>query len=113
FMVSTTFTKESRIGIDLPKADREPQEQVIAADVEIVIDAQGNYKVDGQLLINNSVQSLRTALTPFLENKDQQPAIVISADAQAAHQYIVTVMDVAGQLGLNKIKISTLKEQAE
>ena len=39
-------------------------------------------------------------------------SMTISADAGTAHQYVVTAMDVAGQLGISKLSISTLQEES-
>jgi biopolymer transport protein ExbD len=38
---------------------------------------------------------------------------IITADAQAAHQSVVTVMDVAGKLGFSKLSITTQKTSAD
>ena len=42
FMVSTTFTQETRLAIDLPEASGEVQEQV-KKQVEIVIGKEGDF----------------------------------------------------------------------
>ncbi len=50
FMVSTTFTKESHLEINLPEASGEPlpgEKQ----EVEVLINAQGGLAVNGQRLV--------------------------------------------------------------
>lgn len=61
FMVSTTFTKETHLNIDLPEAVGEGA-AVAADNIEVSVDAQGNYSVNGQQLVNKQVGTLRDAI---------------------------------------------------
>lgn len=105
FMVSTTFQKESEISLQLPKAtDTEVTSN--ADNIEIVINAAGNYFVNDQELLRNDVASLQNALFKESDGKRDIP-LTIRADAQVPHQAVVTAMDAAGQLGMLKISIAT------
>ena len=123
FMVTTTFTKDSRLGLTLPKSEIGQKVSKIE-HVEVIIDADGGYKVNDKSLIINDIASLKVALTEVLNNalelsdttdvkqeNDLIPSLTITADAQTAHQYVVSAMDVAGQLGFSKLSITTLKEE--
>lgn len=107
FMVTTTFTKESRLSIQLPEA--EGVAQVAEQDVlEVIIDSQGFYAINGQRLSNNDKASLAKAITAIAgKNRDQ--TFLISADAQAPHQSVVTVMELAGELAFSGVSIATQK----
>ena len=110
FMVSTTFTKETHLPINLPEASVE--EQVIAArGIDIVVTAAGEYRINGRALINKQRQTLMRALTEIANGNVQQP-LLITADANASHQSVVTVMEVVGKLGFKQLHITT-KESAE
>jgi biopolymer transport protein ExbD len=37
--------------------------------------------------------------------------MILSADAKATHQAVVTAMDVAGQLGFSKLSITTRRDE--
>lgn len=105
FMVSTTFTRETQLEVDLPQADTsvEVSEQ---QTVEILITADGEYRVNGEALINTQALTLRLALAKVAgENRDTP--LKISADSNATHQSVVTAMDVAGGLGFYKLSITT------
>jgi biopolymer transport protein ExbD len=113
FMVSTTFTKESRLGLKLPQAKQSAPATIEAKKVEVIIDAQGVFYVEKQRLLNNDKVSVKQALKAELEKafaeNGKVPSLVISADAATAHQFVVRTMDLAGQLGFAKLSISTLK----
>lgn len=104
FMVSTTFKKESHITLNLPEADGEP---MVAQNtqIEIVINANGEYAVNDQMLVNNSIETLRAAIKRIA--KGETLPLVISADAVSPHQSVVTAMDAAGQLGFVNLSITT------
>lgn len=105
FMVSTTFTKETHLKIDLPEAVGEHQREVPDV-VEVLIDAQGNYSVNGQPLVNNQHLTLRAAIDET-GGGDRKRPFIITADANTPHKAVVTVMDVAGQLGYVNLSITT------
>lgn len=105
FMVSTTFTKETHLKIDLPEATGDIQQDV-AEHVEVLIDAQGNYSVNGQALLNNQTVTLRAAIDEIGSGDVKKP-FIITADENSSHKSVVTVMDVAGQLGYVNLSITT------
>lgn len=105
FMVSTTFTRETQLSIDLPEASgsaRETSEQ----QVEILVDEAGNYRVNGQGLVDNRMRTLQAAIYKISAGDTTMP-MVITADADAAHQYVVRAMDAAGQMGFVHLSITT------
>lgn len=105
FMVSTTFTKETHLKIALPEAVGDVQQEV-PESVEVLIDAQGNYAVNGQALANNQAVTLMTAIQEVGGGDTKQP-FIITADANSSHRSVVTAMDVAGQLGYINLSITT------
>lgn len=109
FMVSTSFTRETQIKLELPKADVE--KLVTEPDViEISIDKEGRIFVNGKALVNSQVETLKKAITPMIaENKDIP--VVISADANTAYQSVVAAMDAASQLGVSNLKMATQRSK--
>ena len=105
FMVTTTFTQETRLLISLPEAggetvDAEPE------SLELTIDKEGNYALNGQSLINRDIKTIMAALKDALAGNRDLP-VVITADAESSHQAVVTAMDAAGKLGFNQLQIAT------
>lgn len=112
FMVSTTFTKESHLQIDLPEADAEPRTQEETQPLDILITAEGHYSVDGRRLVNDKIQTLKSALGKVSEGNSDRP-LTITADAQAPHQAVVRAMDAAGQMGFVHLSITTRQPDPE
>lgn len=105
FMVSTTFTRETRLSVELPEA--KGIARLATADViEISIAASGDYAVNGERLSRSDESTLRTVLLPLAQKSTDVP-FVITADANATHQAVIQVMDVAGQLGFVNLSITT------
>lgn len=110
FMVSTSFTKETRLAITLPEADGLVAEEQ-ATPVEVVISAEGSYAVNGERLVKSDANTLRTVLSELTTTSEY--SLVITADANARHQAVVTLMDVAGQLGYVNLSITTAEPVQE
>lgn len=105
FMVSTTFTKESHLEIDLPEASGDPQPQN-KLQIDVVVDAKGGYSVNGKQLINNQLATLRRALEEVSAGETKVP-FVITGDANSSYQAIISVMDTASQMGFVNISMTT------
>lgn len=107
FMVTTTFTKETRLTVDLPEAQGVAQQQDVE-QLEITISAQGAFAVNGKALVNDEAEVLKAALIELSQGDNSLP-LVITADAMTPHQAVVTAMDVAGQLQFLHLSITTQK----
>ncbi|MCG6969946.1 MAG: biopolymer transporter ExbD [Gammaproteobacteria bacterium] len=109
FMVSTTFERESEIEVTLPEAaiDAPVEEEFV---IEVTINAQGTYFVNGQRVINTQTTTLKQAMLKVAEGR-QDPPIIVSADANTTHQAVVRVMDAARQLGFVHLSFATTQTQ--
>ena len=108
FMVSTTFTRETQLLIDLPESsiDARLEEEV----VDISISKRGSIAVNQRLIYDADLESLISAITEVSGTKNTLP-IIIRADAETPHQSVIMAMDAAGRLGFTKIKIATKHAQ--
>lgn len=108
FMVTTTFTKETHLEIELPTSS---STQTISdqGQIEIIVDSGGNYVVQSKSLVKSDLNTLIRALEEETGNLDNPPIIVV-ADAKAPHQSVVNVLDAAGKLGLSKLRMATRKD---
>lgn len=105
FMVSTTFTRETQLSIDLPEAQGEVS-TAVQEQIEILIDEAGHYRVNGQGLVDGRMRTLQAAIYKVSAGDTTMP-MIITADAQAAHQDVVRAMDAAGQMGFVHLSITT------
>jgi biopolymer transport protein ExbD len=111
FMVSTSFIRESSLKVNLPEATGEAmveQEQ----PVDIVIQADGQFLVNDQAVAVVNKDNLAKVLKQVVGSRED-PHIIISADANAEYQHIVTAMDTAQQLGYTKLTLATRQTQKD
>jgi len=104
FMVSTTFTRERELTVELPQAVGEAAEEA-PKFLEIEISADGEYALNQKRLVNRDRDTLLRALKEASGGNVEIP-LVITADAKAAHQSVMTAMDVAGELGFTKLRLT-------
>jgi len=109
FMVSTTFTKENHLSINLPEAEGEVADAPNQI-VEVVIDRHGQYSLNGQALISNKLLTLKQAIEKVSKGDRNMP-FIITADAATPHESVVRAMDAAGQLGFSRLSITSKKAQ--
>ena len=105
FMVSTTFNRDSELSIELPSASAEAQERQ-PDSIDVAIDAQGRFYVNGRQLLNTQSKTVRQALRSAAGDTDSPP-IIISADAKTPHQAVVQIMDAARVLGFVRLTFAT------
>ena len=61
FMVTTTFTRETRLMVNLPEADATPSE-ALPDQVEITVSRNGTYTINGRPLVNSEITTLMQGL---------------------------------------------------
>lgn len=105
-LLATSFNHFSRINIILPEAEgiaiTEKDKQI-----EVAVQEDGSYLVNGIALGSSSEAELINMLQQEA-GQNRELLFVIAADANATHQAVVRVMDVAGKLGFVNLNISTV-----
>ena len=111
-MVTTTFTRETRLQVNLPEAEAEFR-STQSERLEIVVSRDGSFALNGQTLVNGRVETLLRSLALESDGNLDLPVIIV-ADSQASHQSVVTAMDAIGQAGFARLSIATKRsEQSE
>lgn len=109
FVVTTTFTRETQLRVDLPEAvSGLPAEDQQVKQLDIAISAEGVFSVNNQLLEKNDLASLMEALQKESGGDTQLP-LSISADGKTPHQAVITAMDAAGKLGFSHLRMTTVE----
>jgi biopolymer transport protein ExbD len=108
-MLSTTYSRFTELQVTLPTADAEklkerPQELVVS------VGSDGRYAVNRQALDGRSVELL-TARLKELSSGRPETIVVVTADALAAHQSVVNVLDAARRAGLARITFAAQTPQ--
>jgi biopolymer transport protein ExbD len=110
FMVSTTFTRETHLNINLPEADAAPAES-LPDTIDILISVDGIYFLNGAALVNKQISTLMAGLRELSRGRTDQP-LTITADANTPHQAVVRAMDAAGRLGFVNLNIITQEPES-
>ncbi len=104
-MLSTTFSKFTEMQLTLPTADAE-QMRNRPKEVIITIAADGRYAVDKTALEDRSVDAIASALAGAAPAGGES-IVIISADAAAPHQSVISAMEAARRAGLPQITFAT------
>ena len=109
-MLTTTYSKFTEMELTLPSADTE-QLRDRPKEVIVSIAADGRYAVGKDALQDRSVEGIASALTRHAPaGKDS--IVIISADANAPHQSVVSAMEAARRAGLSQITFATQSTSA-
>ena len=108
-MLSTTYSRFTELQVNLPTADAEklkdrPRELVVA------VSSDGRYTVNRQALEGRSVEAL-TACLKEASGGQAETVVIVTADAVAAHQSVVNVLDAARRAGLARITFAAQSPQ--
>ena len=104
-MLTTTYSKFTELQLTLPVADAE-QQRDHTKEVIVAVAADGRYAVNKTGLEGKSVDVLAAALRDAAR-AGPGSIVIISADATAPHQAVVTVMEAARRVGLTQITFAT------
>jgi biopolymer transport protein ExbD len=105
FMLATTFKHTADISINLPEASQQKLPETESRTLDITIDADGNFYVNREQVVNREVQTVKRALEKVSAG-NKEMVVVISADAKTPTQSVVTAMDAARQIGLTHVTIA-------
>jgi len=104
-MLSTTYSKFTELQVRLPTADAQ-QQRDYPKEVIVAVSSEGRYMVNKALLHGRGIEELGAALT-LAAKAGKDSVIIISADASATHQAVITVMEAARRQGLTQITFAT------
>lgn len=104
-MLSTTYSKFTELQLKLPVADTDAQRDY-PKEVLVTITSDGLYAVNRIPVAGRSLDALAAALLDGAK-ADKESVVVISADASAKHQAVITVMEAARRSGLTQITFAT------
>lgn len=111
FMLSSTFMQEGRLKIELPQASMVPTGRQKTDPLVVAVTQSGSFRVNERELINSSTDTLRAAIVEIAgANREMQ--VTVRADARATHQSVISVLDVLGKLGFQRIRFATTEDSA-
>jgi len=105
-MLSTTYSKFTELQLTLPIANAE-QLRDRPKEIIVAVAADGRYAVNKTSLEGKTVADMAAALRSAATTAGKDSVIIISADAMAPHQAVVSVMEAARRVGLNQVTFAT------
>ena len=100
-MLSTTYSKFTELQLRLPVADAEAQRDY-PREVVVGVASDGRYTVNKVPVAGRGPDQLAAALAEAARaGKDS--VVIVSADAAAPHQAVITVLEAARRSGLQQI----------
>ena len=105
FMVSTTFEQQSALSVDLPEASTVESTTDIPERLEFVIDKEGRMYLNDQALVNSDESTIRASFIEVAGEERGLP-IILRADRDTPHHFVVSVMDSAAALGFTNLSIA-------
>jgi biopolymer transport protein ExbD len=112
FMVSTTFEHQAMLKVDLPEAANVSAPENQPDSFELVIDPKGQFYLNDRQLVDARPATIRAALIEAAGD-DRSIPVILRADAETPHHFVVTAMDITAQLGFNRLSIATERIKEE
>lgn len=101
FMVSTSFPNQ-QLSLQLPTASTaEPQGKALP-EISVL-----SLYANGQLVFNDIPKTSLSELEVELAKQPPLEALLIQAESHAKHQQLVSALDLARRLGIEKVRIAT------
>ena len=104
-MLSTTYSKFTELQLRLPVADTDAQRDY-PKEIVVSVSSEGTYTVNKTPVEGHSVDALAGVMM-LSAKAGKDTVVIISADANARHQAVVTVMEAARRSGLTQITFAT------
>lgn len=106
FMVSTTFEHQGVLKVDLPEASGVDAPSELPERLELVIDSTGLMFLNDRQLVDSRERTIKAAINEAAGD-DRDLPLILRADRETPHHFVVTAMDVAAQLGFSNLSIAT------
>ena len=104
FAVSSTFLEKPGIKLSLPEAQKTDLQKVEKAIIYVSSDEKIQFR-DKEISLNNLEALLVDAM-----KQSQDKSLIIDADENVPHGFVVKIMDIARQSGVQKLVIGAEKK---
>jgi biopolymer transport protein ExbD len=104
-MLTTTYSKFTELQLTLPVADAE-QQRDHPKEIIVSVAADGRYAINKAGVEGKTVDAIAQALRAAAV-EGQGTVVIITADAMAPHQSVISVMEAARRVGLTQITFAT------
>jgi|TARA_B100001094_G_scaffold329121_1_gene391157 biopolymer transport protein ExbD len=106
FVVTSKVGDSQFLSLDLPNTESFEYKTVQSIN-EIVIIGSGSIYINENVFDINDINELEQAIFE-LENIDS--SIILSAESDSLHVWVITVMDILNKYGFNEVQIRTIEK---
>ena len=107
FFVVTSKVGESQfLSLDLPKTESFNYKTVQTSN-EIVISNDGSIYINDKLISINDLENLEQEIFELNNNGE---LLILSAESESLHVWVITVMDILNKYGFNEMQIRTIEK---
>ena len=106
FVVTSKVGDSQFLSLDLPNTESFEYKTVQSIN-EIVIISSGSIYINENVFDINDINELEQAIFE-LENIDS--SIILSAESDSLHVWVITLMDILNKYGFNEVQIRTIEK---
>ena len=106
FVVTSKVGDSQFLSLDLPKTESFQYETVQSTN-EIIITNNANIYVNDRVFNINDLDELEQAIFELENNGD---SIILSAESDSLHVWVITIMDILNKYGFNEVQIRTIEK---
>ena len=106
FVVTSKVGDSQFLSLDLPKTESFNYKTVQSVNEITIIS-------DGTIFINNklfNIEDLNDLEQAIFELEDNNNALILSAESDSLHVWVITVMDILNKYGINEVQIRTIEK---
>ena len=106
FVVTSKVGDSQFLSLDLPKTESFNYKTVQTSN-EIVISNEGSIYINDKLININNLDVLEQEIFELNNNGE---ILILSAESESLHVWVITVMDILNKYGFSEIQIRTIEK---
>ena len=106
FVVTSKVGDSQFLSLDLPKTESFQYEAVQSTN-EIIITNNANIYINNRVFNINDLDELEQAIFELEDNGD---SIILSAESDSLHVWVISIMDILNKYGFNEVQIRTIEK---
>ena len=106
FVVTSKVGDSQFLSLDLPKTESF-EYKTVQLNNEILVTSDGKIIINETLFNINDYDQIEQAIFELENNGD---SVILSADSDALHNWVITIMDLLNKFGFKEVQIRTIEK---
>lgn len=107
YMVTSTFVSTSRLDVSLPESTASATPQP-PDSIEVYVSSNGEFSVNGSTPAITTKEAVLKSVDAIVTS-DEDPLVLIHADADSRHQAVVHVLTALAELNLTQVHLVSMQ----